>query len=304
MLQEYLKYWGLRSVPFSLSPDPRMLYPSKQHRECLMRLKYAVYSNKGGALVVSEHAGDGKTTLIHRLTGELEAELRHSVAVAVIDHPTLTPNQMVQEICLQLGVQNPSRVRNKCLNQLRERLLYHANIGTKCVIIVDEGQMLKDRMDTLQELRMLLNFSLSSEFLLTFILMGQKELEAIIRSIPEFWQRLPVRYFLGNLDRRETEEMVKFRLRQSGYTGDDIFTPDGYDGLYQYSKGIPRVICSLADLCLLIGYSSRVRNIDLLIVHEACRDMEGSEQGFHYFKFLRQAEQKQTQDGTPPAPTS
>jgi len=301
MLEDYLQYWGLRSVPFSLTPDPRLMYMSKQHRECLMRLKYAVHSNKGGVLVVSEHAGNGKTTLIRRLTADLEAELRHSVAVALIDHPTLTPNQMVQEICLQLGTPNPSRTRNKNLNQLKERLQYYSNIGTKCVVIVDEGQMLKDRMDTLQELRILLNFSLSDQFLLTFVLMGQKELETTIRSIPEFWQRLPVRYFLGNLDRQETEEMVRFRLRECGHTGEDIFTEDGYDALFQYSKGIPRVICSLADLCLLIGYSSRVRTLDLLIVHEASQDMEGSEQGYHYFKFLRE---KGERTGTPSTPAA
>ncbi|NOZ22467.1 MAG: AAA family ATPase [Planctomycetes bacterium] len=292
MIQEYLQYWGLKSVPFSLTPDPRLLYPSKQHRECLMRLKYAVHSNKGGALVISDHAGDGKTTLIRRLIGDLEAELRHSVAVALIDHPTLTPNQMVQEIALQLGVQKPSRQRHQNLNQLRERLNYYRNLGTKTVIIVDEGQMLADRIDTLQELRILLNFSMTADFLLTFVLMGQKALEDTIRKIPEFWQRLPVRYFLGNLDRRETEEMVRFRLQQCGHAGGDIFTEDGYDAIFHYTKGIPRVICSVADLCLLIGYSSRVRVLDMLVVHEASQDMDGSEQGFHYYKFLREEERK------------
>ena len=299
MLQEYLQYWGLKSVPFSLTPDPRLLYPAKQHRECLMRLKYAVHSNKGGALVVSEHPGDGKTTLIRRLIGDLEAELRHSVAFALIDHPTLTPNQMVQEICTQLGVQKPSRQRHQNLNQLRERLHYYRNLGTKCVIIVDEGQMLRDRIETLQELRILLNFSMTADFLLTFVLMGQKELEDTIRKIPEFWQRLPVRYFLGNLDRRESEEMVRFRLQQCGHTGEDIFTEDGYDAIFHYSKGIPRVICSISDLCLLIGYSSRVRVLDMLVVHEASQDMDGSEQGFHYYKFIREEERRSAADTSP-----
>jgi type II secretory pathway predicted ATPase ExeA len=298
MLQEYLQYWGLKSVPFALTPDPRLLYPSKQHRECLMRLKYAVHANKGGALVVSEHAGDGKTTMIRRLIADLEAEFRNAVSVALIDHPSLTPNQMVQEICRQLGVSNPSPNRNRNLAQLRERLEYFHTLGSKCVIIVDEGQMLKDRVDTLQELRILLNFCLSSEFLLTFILMGQKELEATIKSIPEFWQRLPVRYFLGNLDRADTEEMIRFRLKQSGYEGPDIFTEDGYDGIFHYSKGIPRVVCSVADMGLLIGYSSRVHTVDMVIVHEACTDMEGSQQGFHYYRFLR--EEKKRQQGADP----
>ncbi len=298
MLQEYLQYWGLKSVPFALTPDPRMLYLSKQHRECLMRLKYAVHANKGGALVVSDQAGDGKTTLIRRLLADLEAEFQSNVSVALIDHPSLTPNQMVQEICRQLGVSNPSPSRHRNLQQLRDRLEYFHNLGVKCVIIVDEGQMLKDRVDTLQELRILLNFCLTSEFLLTFILMGQKALEHTIKDIPEFWQRLPVRYFLGNLDRSDTAEMIRHRLKQAGYDGPEVFTEDGYDGVYHYSKGVPRVICSVADTSLLIGYSSRVRTVDMLVVHEACGDLEGSQQGFHYYRFLR--EEKKRQQGAAP----
>ena len=95
-----------------------MLYLSRQHRECLIRLKFCIYSHKGGALLVSEHPGDGKTTVIYRLIEDLQKELDDKLAVALINHPTLTPNQMIQEICRQLGVYQPSRSRNRNLNQL------------------------------------------------------------------------------------------------------------------------------------------------------------------------------------------
>ena len=57
MNEDYLNYWGMTKPPFSLTPDPEMLYLSSQHSECLMRLKYAVFSHKGGALLVSDEAG-------------------------------------------------------------------------------------------------------------------------------------------------------------------------------------------------------------------------------------------------------
>lgn len=287
----YLDYWGLRKLPFSLSPDPTMLYLSKQHRECLIRLKYAVYSGKGGALLVSENAGDGKTSVLFRLMEDLKEELRGRLEVAFIDHPSLTPNQMVQEILKQLRVPRPARHRYQNLNQLKDRLRQLDGEGIKCLIIVDEGQLLANRMDTLQELRILLNFCLSDRFLLTFILSGQKPLEETIKDIPEFWQRLPVRFFLDSLDRPDTEALVKFRLKEAGREDENIFTPDSYQAIFRYSQGCPRVICSLSDLSLLIGYSMRRKKLDFTVVERAHSDMVSSEEGFHYFKFLRSEEE-------------
>ncbi len=166
MLQSYLRHWGLGGQPFSLSPDPNMLYLSRQHKECLVRLKYAFYSDKGGALLISENAGEGKTGVVYRLIGDLREELGQGLQVALVDHPSLTPNQMVQEICTQLGVQDPSANRYRNLNQLKEALLRLDGDGMRTLVIVDEGQLLKGRPDTLQELRILLNFVLAGRFLL------------------------------------------------------------------------------------------------------------------------------------------
>ena len=287
----YLDYWGLNGTPFSLSPDPAMLYLSKQHRECLIRLKFAIYSGKGGALLVSENAGDGKTSVLRRLIEDLKEELRGGLGIAFIDHPSLTPNQMVQEICGQLGVRKPARNRYESLNQLKNRLKQLDRQGIKCLIIVDEGQLLASKIDTLQELRTLLNFCLSDRFLLTFILSGQKLLEEVVKDIPEFYQRLPVRFFLDSLDRPDTEALIRFRLKKVGLKNENIFSPDSYQAIFRYSQGCPRVICSLSDLCLLIGYSMRRRQLDSTVVERAQSDMVSSEEGFHYFKFLRSEEE-------------
>jgi type II secretory pathway predicted ATPase ExeA len=69
--QEYLEYWGLERPAFSLAPCPDTLFLSRQHAECLIRLKYSILSRKGGALLISEHAGDGKTAILGRLSRRL-----------------------------------------------------------------------------------------------------------------------------------------------------------------------------------------------------------------------------------------
>ena len=299
VIDQYLAFWDLEKIPFSLTPDPEMLYLSSQHRECLMRLKYAIQSNKGGALLVSDHAGDGKTSVLTRLCQDMESDYGEKIKIVFIDHPTLTPTQMLSEIARQLDAPKKYRDKVRALNQLREQLQSFHDAGYKTVVIVDEGHMLSHRIDLLQELRILLNFCVAEAFLLTFIFSGQKPLEGIVRSMPEFWQRLPVRFFLKNLNLSETKELIRYRLTKAGHSGNEIFTDFAYETIYKFSKGVPRVICSLADLCLIIGHSHGVRRIDFAQVSIACKDMEGGGEGFHYFHFLEKGKQKAREIKTP-----
>jgi general secretion pathway protein A len=305
---DYLDYWGLARQPFSLAPCPETLFLSKQHAECLLRLKYAVVAGKGGALLISEHAGDGKTSVLRRLAMELQDEFESKVRVAFIDHPTLTPVQMLQEISRQIGIERPYKTKVRALNAFRERLLLLREAGERVVVIVDEGQMLEHRPDILQELRILLNFCVGDSFLLSLILAGQIALEGMIRSMPEFWQRMPVRFFLKNLDPADTRELVRHRLRVAGLEADhEIFTPQALQKIHHVTGGCPRVICSIADLALVVGRSAGVRMIDLPQVVQAYADMEkGCSDSFPYYHFLHSAESaagaQPATPGLPPAP--
>ena len=272
--------------PFSLTPDPNMLYLSGQHSECLMRLKYAIFSHKGGALLVSDTAGSGKTTVLARLKNDLNDYYAGRVRVVFIDHPTLAPIEMIGEISHQLGGEMQTSEKIRALNNLRDCLFTLYNENIKVVVIVDEGQMLKDRTDLLGELRILLNFCVADAFLLTFIFSGQKPLDTMLRDMPEFWQRLPVRFFLKNLDYNDSKSLIQFRLGKVGVR-DDIFAEEAFEGVYSYSDGCPRIICSLADLCLIIGFAKGARRIGFVEVTTACRDMESSGDGFHYFAYLK-----------------
>jgi len=284
--EDYLKYWGMTKPPFSLTPDPEMLYLSGQHSECLMRLKYAVFSHKGGALLVSDNAGNGKTSILNRLKNDLNDYYSGRVIVVFIDHPTLSPIEMIGEIGRQLGTELQTTEKIRALNSLRDRLFSLYNENVKVIVIVDEGQMLRERADILEELRILLNFCVSDAFLLTFIFSGQKPLDGILREMPEFWQRLPVRFFLKNLDYNDTKSLIQFRLGKVGIV-DDIFNDDAFEGIYNYTKGCPRIICSVADLCLIIGFARGIRRIGFVEVSNACRDMESSGDGYHYYAYLK-----------------
>jgi len=295
MLPAYLKYWGLKEPPFSLAPNPAMFYLSDQHRECLMRLRFAIHSGKGGALLISENAGDGKTTSLHLLMQEMTEEAGGKLRVAFLDYPTMTPTQMIGEIGRQIGVQDIRGDKVQDINALRDLLKSNHIQGIHTLVIVDEGQMLADRPDLLQEFRILLNFTTEGEFLLSFILSGQAPLEPAVRAMPEFWQRLPVRFFLKNLHLKDTGGMIAHRVQVAG-ADRPLFTQTAVEGIYRYSGGCPRVICAVADLALVVGHSNRARAVDFNEVTQACSDMEHSGASYHYFNFL------EGDDAAPPPP--
>jgi general secretion pathway protein A len=301
MLPAYLKYWGLQEAPFSLAPNPKMFYLSDQHRECLMRLKFAIHSGKGGALLISEHAGDGKTTTLNLLMQEISADPKLQIRVAYLDYPTMTTTQMVGEIARQLGLEEVRGDKVEDMNALRDLLRSNHIRGVHSLVIVDEGQMLADQPELLQEFRILLNFCTAGEFLLTFILSGQAPLEPAVRAMPEFWQRLPVRFFLKNLHLKDTCGMIGHRLQVAGATR-PIFTETAMEGIYRYSGGCPRVICAVSDLALVIGHSNRARQVDFNEVTQACSDMEHSGASYHYFNFLEGGAAQPTDLRTPAAP--
>ena len=290
MDQSYLDYWGFQRAPFALTPDPDMLYLSKQHRECLLRLQYAIAGNKGGALLVSENPGDGKTSVLRRLEKDLKASEEEQYRIVFIDHPTLTPNQMLWEILRQLGLGEVRGEKIQNLLQLREALLEMYERGQRCIFILDEGQLLAERPELMQEFRVLLNYTVGDTFLLTFIFSGQSELEGAMKRLPEFYQRLPVRYFLHSMDLTDTGRMLEYRIKVAGYRGAPLFSERAIREIYRYARGIPRVICSVADLCLVVGHSRSVRTIHDREVFMAIRDLDRSTQdGYHYYHFLRSA---------------
>ncbi len=57
------------------------------------------------------------------------------------------------------------------------------------------------------------------------------------------------------------------------------------------AEGCPRILCSLADLCLVLGFSQRVKQVDELCAKQAVSDMEGAGgESFHYFHFVKALE--------------
>jgi general secretion pathway protein A len=280
---DYLHYWGLKKEPFHLAPDEEMMYLGGQYYECFERLLYAVNTNKGGALVVSEEAGLGKTTVLLKLIAEVKAEYGDRFRYAMIDHPTLTVPQIVASIHSGLTNTRPDDDKFRNLLAIKETLLELKRVGGRALIIVDEGQMLCERKDVLQELRILLNLTHGKEYLLTVILCGQRPLWNTVKAIPEFWQRLPVKYYLIPLTFEETRALIECRLSKAGLDDErDIFTTEALEIIHRFSKGLPRTVVALSDLSLLVGFSYQATKIGFKEISKAINAMSGKGESLPY----------------------
>jgi len=263
----YEEYWGLTAAPFQNVPDPNFLYLSAQHREALARLVYTVKHNKGAALLLGD-VGSGKTTLSRALILQL-AEDKYDVGL--VTNPSLPGNDFLEEIDLQLGITPSSSTKVTLLRGLNDRLMRNAQDSRETVLIVDEAHCIRDP-EVFEELRMLLNFQLNDRFLLTLILVGQPEIKEIIARIKQLEQRIAIRYHLRPLDEPETTQYVIFRLQKAGAKR-LLFSQEALRFVWRHSRGLPRQINNLCDLCLLEGYATHAKEVDAELVERVAKSL-------------------------------
>src|SRR6184192_3443630 len=164
------EFFGFATKPFGKTPDPSFLYESPQHREALARLEYAV-EEKELALLVGD-IGSGKTTLSRALIDRL-GDTR---PIILLINPRLTPTQLLRSIAAGLGLA-PSRFRNELLDQIHSKLFELYEAKREPVLIIDEAQLVPSKA-TFDEIRLLTNFQLDEENLLSVLLIGQPEVRS------------------------------------------------------------------------------------------------------------------------------
>jgi len=268
----YQAYWQLQEKPFENTPDPRFIYWSRQHEEALSRMIYVVRERKGAAMLTGEY-GSGKTLLTRVLIKELSAS---EYQTALMLNPMLSPSQLIKEMIRQLGgTVAASASKAVTFDRLNELLVEINKSNKMAVVVVDEAQAIA-RAGSFEEFRLMLNFQLNEKYLVTLILIGQPELGKKIAKIPQFEQRIALRYHLKALSVAEAKDYVMHRLK-TAKAERAIFTDDSFAEIYSYSQGIPRKINNLCDLALLVGYGDGVTVIDRELIKKVAADMRGEE---------------------------
>lgn len=259
------EFFGLQTKPFGKTPDPAFLYESAQHREALARLEYAV-DEKELAVLVGD-IGSGKTTLSRALIDRVGDER----PVVLLINPRLTPLQLLRSIARGLELE-PPRFRNDVLDQLHTKLYELYEQKREPVLIIDEAQLIPSKA-TFDEIRLLTNFQLDDQNLLSVLLVGQPELEARLdrEAYAPLRQRIGMRYSLGPLSLDETVEYIEHRIRVAGGSRNP-FSRTAMEEIHILSGGIPRLINTLATTALLDAFGEDAEEIDPTRVTAAARE--------------------------------
>ena len=287
----YLELFKLHELPFRLSPDPQFLYLSKQHARAKAYMESTIWFTDGFVVITGE-IGAGKTTLIETFLRELEPD----VVVAQINQTQLSPTAFLQTVLVQFGFTPFDMKKPEVLATLNQFLTEQHVAGRKVVLIIDEAQNLSYRV--LEEIRMLSGIETTKEKVLRIILAGQPELNDKLNSkdLVQLVQRVRLRFHLSALTGAETASYIDHRLEVAGSQGRRIFAEDIYPTIYRYTGGVPRLINTLCDTCMMAAFG---RESDVVTVE----DLEAAVHELQWVEFDARTNRMQSlqMDGAAPS---
>jgi general secretion pathway protein A len=255
----YEAFYGLREKPFSILPDPDLIYWCQSHKLAFAMLEFGML-NSAGFTVVTGEIGCGKTTLIRYLLRKLD----HHVTTCLISNTPRAQDGLLPWVLMSLNqpFEGPYPLLFKQFNQY----LYDQSArGRRTILIVDEAQNLGS--DALEELRMLSNINTDKQQFLQIILVGQPQLKDLLRApqLLQFAQRISSDFHLKPFNPTEVQEYIDFRLRAVG-SQSTLFSDEACKLVAKVSHGIPRTINILCDTALVYGFASEAQNISAELV--------------------------------------
>jgi MSHA biogenesis protein MshM len=264
----YKAHFGLRELPFGLTPDTSYFFTSPHSQEALNTLLVAARNGEGFIKITGE-VGTGKTLLCRKFM----ATVGDGFVTAYIPNPYLEPRTLMLaladelEITLEKGVD-----QHRLLKAITHRLLGLAAQGKRVLLCLDEAQAIP--VESLEALRLLTNLETQKRKLLQIVLFGQPELnrKLELESIRQLAQRITFHYHLGPLGRDDIEFYLAHRLRVAGFTGARLFSSSAVGKLYRASGGIPRLVNIIAHKSLMLAYGQGKQQVLRRYVADAAAD--------------------------------
>jgi general secretion pathway protein A len=269
-LPMYLDFFAFREKPFSLTPDPRFVFLSKNHKEAFAHLLYGVH-NRTGFIALTGEVGSGKTTVLRAFLSQLDVD---QYRTALIFNPCLSPPKLLQNINRELGIPNHASNSSSLLDALNLFLLQQNAEGRTVVLVIDEAQHLE--APVLEQIRLISNLETDREKLIQIILAGQPEFVQTLKreEMRQLSQRITVRFHLGPMDFQDTVHYIYHRIEVAGGRGKVIFSRRALKRIYGYSGGLPRLINAACDRTLLAGYTRDTAEIGYRMAAAGIKDLK------------------------------
>jgi general secretion pathway protein A len=265
----YERFYGLRERPFSLTPDPSYLYPSRVHKEALSHLRYGIEGH-AGFIVITGEIGCGKTTMLQTVVRSLDKK----TSIARLMNTMLDARELLQAIMLDFGLEpRPEATKPYLVRELARFLVEQRNNGRLSLLVIDEAQNLS--VSALEEVRMLSNLETEKSKLIHIILVGQPNLRDMLArpELEQLRQRVTVSYHLEPLSADDTHAYINHRLKHASVGAPLTFTRDVTDVIHSYSRGVARMINVISDAVLLYGYGADKHAIDVDLTREVLGEL-------------------------------
>src|SRR5258707_9164109 len=263
----YEAYYQLREKPFSILPDPDLIYWGRMHAMAFTMLEFGIMNNAGFTVITGE-IGSGKTTLLRYLLRRISP----SVTVGLISSSPQGRHELLQMILMSLE-QNFEGDYPILFKRLQDFLYGQYSNGRRTILIIDEAQNLEP--DALEHLRMLSNINADKFQILQLILVGQPQLREMLMSprLHQFAQRISSDFHLSPLDAIEVTRYIDFRLEAVG-SKQPLFTEEACALIAKATGGVPRMINVLCDTALVYGFASDSKVVGQEIVRQVIADKQ------------------------------
>ncbi len=261
-------HWQLDERPFEDANDSRFYYPSEVHQGALLKLRYAIENRRGGT-VLAGASGLGKSLLIKSLVEGLDEAF---APVAHIVFPQMPADELMSCIATQLSnIEQPPQRVSDSVHVIQKFLEENSAAGRHAILAIDEAHLISDR-DSLEAIRMLLNFESSGRPQVTLFLVGQPSLLARLDRHRSLRDRIGVQCLLRPFNLAETTSYISHRMTAAGATS-SCFQDDAMVAIQELTHGVPRAINRLCDLALLIGYAEGQDSISAENIESVCEEM-------------------------------
>lgn len=263
----YCEFFGFKEPPFSITPNPRFIFLSKNHQEAFAHLLYGIKSHAGFIELTGE-VGTGKTTILRSLINQLGDDLHRT---ALVFNPRLSAQELLRTINREFGISTDGSI-DELTHALNHFLLEENRAGRTVVLVIDEAQNLDPSV--LEQIRMISNLETNTDKLIQIVLAGQPELAEMLqkKELRQLSQRITVRFTLLPLDFDDMRLYIDHRLEIAGGWRAVTFTPSALRKIYRHTQGLPRLLNLLCDRILLIAFTEETREISSGTVDQAIRE--------------------------------
>jgi general secretion pathway protein A len=269
----YRDFYGLKSAPFQITPDPTFFFVSASHKAALDVMTAGI-ATRQGVVAITGVSGVGKTTLVRTYLARVAPPQLTTIVLwqahcSFLEILTL----MARRFAVPVTTDAPETLRT----QMQQRLRQECRQGHNVALIIDEAQHLP--RETIERVLELTDLTPSGAHPLQLVLVGQPALQQHLRT----WARSRVgprrllHATIRPLTPAERVAYIRQRVARVAGPGGPIFTPEALTTLVRHSGGVPRDVNLLCANVLEAGFQAQQQPITADLVQQVRATCPGAQ---------------------------